>query len=453
MKKPARYLAVAAGAAALTLLIAGCGVSGSANTASKVAGCTIPSENQKSGELGGKVTGTITFETLGLKGSFSKFFIGQIARFEKKYPGTKVNWIDDPGGAEYQTRLTTDIRVCKIPDVINADIQGVAALSNVGLTMDMADRLPGVKSNYTSDMWNSAKSPKSGQIAALPWYTGMPAMIYNKTLLKQAGLQAPPSTYSEYFGDLGTIAQKSDGQFQGDWGNQLYALPNAFASQGVKIMNANHTKFTFGSDPAAVKWLENLAVAYKEGAFPKDSISGSPDSSQAYAAGKLVFSQASLRYLKENAPKIYADSGVVPYLFDKLGGPLINGQYVAVPKTSKNAVTALAFAKFMTSIPEQQAWCSDNGVQPIPPMAKIGTDAQCWTDPSYDSLFGKYMKVQEKSLLAAKSDPIIWFWSGGVSNVVTPDIQKAMLGTLSAKDALKDAEDKANRILARTASE
>jgi multiple sugar transport system substrate-binding protein len=446
----------AALAALMTLALTACGVGGGDTTSkdgpSKVAGCDIPAANQKSGPLSGPVTGEITFETLGLKGAFEKFFTAQIQRFEAKHPGVKVNWIDDPGGAEYVTRLTTNVKVCKLADVINADVQGVQAMSTVGLIMDMGDRLPNAGKNYTKEMWAAAVPPGVTQHAALPWYTGYPALLYNKDLVAQSGVTVPLKTYDDYFAALKAISSKAAGKFYGDWGSPQYLLPDAWAHQKVQFMDGDHTKFTFASDPTALKWLTSLADAYQAGAFPKDSISGDPNASEAFAAGKLAMGGARTRTVKKNGPDVYAKTGVMPYPYDKLGGPLINGQYITVPKTSKNAAAALAFAEFVTSVPEQEAWCSTNGVSPIPPMANLPDSSTCWTDSSYDAVEKEYMDVQRQSVSKAKYDPIIWYWTGAVSQAVVPHLQLAMQGKKSPQEALTAAEDAANKILRKAGS-
>lgn len=449
------------GALAATLLVvSGCGVGmgerpdaePDAAGAAEVAGCEVPEANRASGPIEGEVEGEITFQTLGLKGSFEEFFTDQIARFEAEHPGVTVTWIDDPGGEDYQTRLATDIRVCKLADVINADIQGVAALANTGLTMDMADRLPDVKDIYTEDVWNSAQSPSTGEISALPWYTGVWTLMYNKDLMAKAGIAKMPTTYDEYFDILDTVAETANGEYYADWGNPLYWLPSAFAFQGVDVMNDDHSEFTFASDETAIEWLTKTAEAYQTGAFPADSISGSPNPSEAYNAGTLLMGRAALRAVQSNAPALYENSGVAAYMFDELGGPVVNGQFITVPKTSKNAATALEFAKFITSVPEQEAWCSENGVQPIPAMATLPDDADCWENAEYDPLFKEYMRIQRDEIQKAKADPVIWYWTGGVSAVVVPEIQLAMQGEKSPEDALEAAQTAANKVLASVGS-
>ncbi|GAA3129854.1 multiple sugar transport system substrate-binding protein [Kribbella aluminosa] len=431
---------------ALTACTSG-GVVGSQSAADpKKAACPIPDENQKTGPITGDVTGEVTFETLGLKGTFATFFNDQIKRFEDLHPGVKINWIDDPGGADYITRLTTDVKVCKVPDVINADIQGVGVLHDAGLTLDLGDRLPDVAKNYSEGNWASVQPPGSTEHVALPWYTGAPTLMINKPLAGKVGVK-PPTTFDEYFAAMDKIATTAKGAYYGDWGNPQYLLPNAFVFQGVKVMNDDHTQFTFASDPVAVQWLTKLAKAYSEGAFPRDSVSGSPDAAKAFVAGQLVMGALGPRFIQQNAPEVYKNTEPAPFYYDKLGGPLVNGQFITVSKTSKNLATALAFAKFVTSLGEQEAWCSKNGVQPIPPMANLPATADCWNNASYDPTFRKYMSIQRESIANSKSDPVIWYWSGAVSAKVVPQIQLAMQGKKTPQQALQDAQNAANKAL------
>jgi multiple sugar transport system substrate-binding protein len=438
-------------AVASALVLSSCGLGGSGgdkDSASKVSGCDVPKANQGTGPIKEKIGGEITFETLGLQSSFSTFFKDQIKRFEQLHPGVKIKWTDDPGGADYNTRMATNIRICKVPDVINTDIFGLGILNKANLAMDVGDRLPGSAGKYTPDIWNAVQPPGAATHIGLPWYTGFNALSYNQDLARKAGMTTPPKTYDEYFAIIKEVAKKADGKFYGAWGNPTYALPDAFALQGVKAMNDDHTRFTFASDPIALKWLTNMADAYQHGGFPKDSLTGDPSADKVYASGQLLFGGGGIRYVKQNGPQVYAKTEMIPFTWDKLGGPLINnGQYLAVPKTSKNAATALAFAEFVTSVQEQEAWCAKNGVQPVPPLANVPDSASCWNDPSYDSVSSKYMELQREARKTAKYDPIAWYWSAGVTNAVLPQVQKAMMGDTSPQKALQAAEDAANKAL------
>ena len=79
---PTRFAALAA---VSLLTLTACGVGGA-----------DVSDTDASSAAEGEITGEITFQTWNLKASFQDYFEGVIADFEEEYPGTSVEWIDQP---------------------------------------------------------------------------------------------------------------------------------------------------------------------------------------------------------------------------------------------------------------------------------------------------------------------------------------------------------------------
>ncbi|WP_344447819.1 extracellular solute-binding protein, partial [Kitasatospora nipponensis] len=65
--------------------LAGCGLGDNSGTATDSAAVT------------GEVKGKVSIQTWALKPKFTTYMDGVIAAFEKKYPGTEVEWLDQPG--------------------------------------------------------------------------------------------------------------------------------------------------------------------------------------------------------------------------------------------------------------------------------------------------------------------------------------------------------------------
>ncbi len=66
-----------------------------------------PEATGGSTDASGKVEGDITFQTWNLRANFSDYFEGLITDFEKKYPGTHVKWVDQPGEG-YADKISAD---------------------------------------------------------------------------------------------------------------------------------------------------------------------------------------------------------------------------------------------------------------------------------------------------------------------------------------------------------
>ena len=105
--------------AALSLLLAGC-TGGGAST----------------GAAGSDQAQEITFQTWSLKNDrFTPYFEKLVADFEKDNPGTKVNWIDQPGDG-YEDKILQQADSGELPDVINLPPEFAYKLAQVDLLVD-----------------------------------------------------------------------------------------------------------------------------------------------------------------------------------------------------------------------------------------------------------------------------------------------------------------------------
>ncbi|NEC73006.1 extracellular solute-binding protein, partial [Streptomyces rochei] len=175
-----RTLAVAA-VAALLLPLSACGSGGGGG------GST---------DASGKVEGNITFQTWNLRANFKDYFEGLIAEFEKKYPGTDVKWVDQPGEG-YADKISADAAGGTLPDVVNVSPDLVAPLAEAGLALDLDKAAGQYAKEYLDGAWASHRIPGTEGTYAFPWYLNTGPLFYNKTLFEKAGLdpEQPPKTY------------------------------------------------------------------------------------------------------------------------------------------------------------------------------------------------------------------------------------------------------------------
>lgn len=451
MKRSANLVVGAITGAALVASMSACGIVGSGDSASGAGGCEAPSANTNDKPLSGKVDGNITFQTQGLKKDFKPFFTKTIKKFEKAHPGVKVKWTDVSGGANFDTQMLTDAQGCNLPDVLNVASTTIEALTNAGTLLNLDKKAPGVGSKFVPKMWKSIELDDTHGHTALPWYWAPFITTYNKKLFKKAGLDPnkPPATVKEYYADAIKIAKNTDGKVKAIWGNTEWSYVDQWHGMGVKAMNADHTKFTFADDPNARAWLSGLLKAYKAGAIPKDSVTGDPDPSQAFTEGNLAFGSPNpsfIRNVKLNAPNIYPHTGVSKGLVNPGTPSMMSAQFLAVPKTSKNATTAVAFAKFLTSSENELAWCKDPNVVIFPTVTKALKN-KFFTHPGGNGAFAKARRIAAKEALNSEAYYPLFYMNGSIDTAVVGQFQLALQGKKSAKQALADAQRKANKLL------
>ncbi|MFI6930891.1 extracellular solute-binding protein [Streptomyces sp. NPDC050287] len=439
--------------AVLSLTAAGCGLSGgSGGDGATAGGCKVDQGNVGSGKLTGDVKGDITFQTTNLKKDFGGYFNGVISAFEKAHPGTKVKWIDDPGDATFTQRLVADAQGCTLPDVVNINVNTAIALTKNGYLLDLDKKAPDAGKPFVPALWKSSMYTDAGgaQVhSVLPWYSGGIVQTFNNDLLKEAGLDPakPATTVLGLFDDAEKVAKASNGKYYAFLANPQLRIPADWQQMGIRILSADGKKFTFADDPKTTRWVEAMTKLYQAGAMPRDSLSSTQDPANVYGQGKLVYGPTNpnfLRFIQQNNPTVYKKTGVARFMPDALGHSVGAPQYMGVASTSKNAVTALSFAQFLTNAENQLEWAKDPNVVIFP-----STTASL-NDPFFQSVKGSDPFAQARKIVAsdrktATADEIAL--TPGELNAISAQIQLAMQGKKSAEDALKEAQSKSNELI------
>lgn len=417
--------------------------------------CDVPKANLDDSKIDtSKVTGGITFMTQNLKKDFSPFFEKVIADFEKANPGTKITWQDKPGGPQFDKLMTADAVQCQMADVINVPAQTVLALSKPNLLMDLDTKAPGIGDKFIKDLWDGSAIGYKGHHTALPWYVVATVTSYNKAVFERNGLDPkdPPKTMTQQFEMGHKIAKANKGDYA-LYGNANWYLSGQLLSMGAKLMNDDQSKFIFADDPHALEWVTQMASLYKEGAIPKDSLTGEPDANKAYFEGNLAIGTPNpsfLRAVRKNNPKVYAETAVsAPPSTDGAKNAL-SVQYIGVSVTTKNAPLALKFAEYMTNAENELAWTRDGGAIIFPPakeaLDKIENDPPKFTN---DAVFKEAYKFAADSVRNGKLYPSQLYINGSVQKALVDNINKGVRGEVDPKTALKNAQDKMNSLLQR----
>ncbi|UGY93982.1 ABC transporter substrate-binding protein [Streptomyces gobiensis] len=421
------------------LATAACGVSGSEGEAS-----------DEQPERTGKVSGQITFRTLQLKPTFTDYIQGVITAFEKKHRDVKVKWEDVPGEG-YNEKLVADAQAGQLPDVINLNTDSFQLLADRGRLADIAALDPEAKGDFIPGAWDQYRLPGKKGVFAYPWYVTPEILTFNKKLYAEAGLDEdkPPATVEEYFDQAEQIARTSGGQVAAFMADPQGRLPGDWQKMGVPILNAKGDAFTFNT-AKAVEWAERMRDLYQQGAMPKESLTGSQDINQLYGSGKLVFGPGSpgfIKDIKDNAPKIYAQTAVGEAITGKLGHIGIYTQSLGVRRDTKHPDAALEFAKWVTNGPNQVAFSKKATIYPSNAKGlddPYFSDKGDGTDPETMARVIGAEELRDAQLDA--NTPVQW--TNQVGDAVNREMHKAIKGDREPAEAVKRAEDAANKILA-----
>ncbi|MEV2228722.1 sugar ABC transporter substrate-binding protein [Streptomyces phaeochromogenes] len=419
--------ALAAAVVALALPLSACGSGG---------------DEGGSTDASGKVEGDITFQTWNLRANFKPYFEGLIADFEKKYPGTKVKWVDQPAEG-YADKISADAAGGTLPDVVNVSPDLVAPLAKAGLALDLDKSAAKYKKEYLPGAWASHEIPGMEGTYAFPWYLNTGPLFYNKSLFKEAGLDAskPPKTYDELFDDALELADKSDGKVA-----TLANVPTIedFGRYGVELMNKEGTAFAF-NDAKGVELLTKYKELYDAKALDSQALTATPESS-----GKKFLTEAvamnpgsalDLGNFKKQAPNLYKNIGITDQI-TSTGKVNMYVMGVMVNAQTKRTPAAVAFAHFVTDAQNQMSFAKKVAIFP--------STAGSLDDPYFTKEDGtdetRVRIAAAKSLKNAVNYTPVLF-SEQMKTELRNSVAKALQGKVSPQEALDNAVKACDRLL------
>jgi multiple sugar transport system substrate-binding protein len=363
------------------------------------AGCTSAATTTEASLSG---TGPITIATGKLDtGSYLPALIRQ---WNSAHPGQRVTLIPLPDESDDQlAQLVANLQSkSSLYDVMNLDVVWIAEFAVNGWITPLNP-----KSFPLGDLLHPAVATNmyQGKMYAAPFTSNAELLYYRKDIL--AG-RAPPRTWAQLDNLARTLAPRHGmygyaGQFAAYEGLTVN-FAEAVQSAGGSILSLDGTRVTlnsaaareglgFLSDGLRQRWIPRAALNYDEAA-----------SQQAFEAGKLLF--------LNNWPYVYGDASL-PGPGNKVAGKFgvtalpgpngpgsssLGGADLAISAFSRHPVTALAFIKFLTSLPSERQILIDASLPPV--------WVQLYADPALIQRF-PYLPVLEKAILSAKSRPEI----------------------------------------------
>ncbi|WEB38949.1 sugar ABC transporter substrate-binding protein [Streptomyces yunnanensis] len=404
--------------------------------------CGAPDGGGDSGSAAGKVEGQVTFQTWNLKARFQKYFDGVIAEFEKKYPGTKVKWIDQPAEG-YPQKLSADAAAGTLPDVVNVSPDLAYPLAKAGLALDIGTAAGTYRGEYLDGAWRSQEMPGLSGVYAFPWYLNTGPMFYNKDLFRKAGLDPakPPTTYDRLFADALTMARKSDRRIA-----MLAGAPSIedFGRYGVRLMDARGTEFTF-NEPKGVELLTRYRQLYAAGALDAQALTAVAESAgrkfQQQSVAMNPGSALDLENFQRDAPDLYKNIGITDAV-NNTGKANMYVQGLMVSADSKAKPAAVAFAHFVTDRRHQMAFAEQVAVFP---STKGSLDDPYFTQEDGTDATRVRVAAAKSLKTAVNYTPVVL--SDQMKTVLRNAVARALQGKQSPKEALDSAVAECNRLL------
>ena len=281
----------------------------------------------------------VTFWTLQM-GDFAPYINNIISEYEAEHQDIKIKWIDVPFSEGEKRTLAAVMTDCP-PDLINLNPDFSAILAQKGTL----EEIPYEKlKSFTPEIVKALQY--NGKTYSIPWYATSAVTIYNKTLLNKAGINNLPKTYRE----LEDISE----QIKIKTGVYSYLPTITENDTMIRILNKyGVSEIADFNSTQSIQVFDMFKDLYRKKLIPPETITMTlREALEQYMAGKIVFFQGGANFLnmiKENAPKIYAQTDVSEQIKGPVGQNDFSVMNFVIPIRAKYKDEALDFCLFLTN--------------------------------------------------------------------------------------------------------
>ncbi|MFQ3549594.1 MAG: extracellular solute-binding protein [Armatimonadota bacterium] len=372
-----------------------------------------------------------------------------IAEFERQNPDIEVQGMLVP--QQYvERKLILSIAGKVPPDVVRFYTHlGGEMMSRGGL--EPIDDLIARDNINLSDFYEVGikQNTYKGKLYGMPWVLSPYALFYNKELFRKAGLdpEKPPKNWEELveYSKKLTIRNERGQLTQVGFANFLY-LPNDFSmylwQSNGELLSDNNLKAAFNSEEGiiAFRWmkgfLDNQVGGIREmQRFAANFKGATQDPFGQGSIAMRIDSPFRIPDLAKYFPNL--DYAVAPIPYNKRRASEVVGNSLVIPKGSKNKEAAWKFIKFATSTEQMINICSVGGR--IPARISASHSEVFYNDP--------ILKTFIDQIPYGQTIPIVPGWQE-VSETLARQIEQGLRGNKSIEQALNDAAEDANKILA-----
>ena len=391
--------------------------------------------------IGIATASTVTVEIPQYSDATKPFFEGAAKAFMQQNPDVKINIQESTWDNLHQV-LVTDIAAKKAPDI---SIIGTRWLpeyisSDVAMPLDLP-------SSFTGRFIPAFLNPSTiqGKLYGLPWAASDRALIYNKDLFKQAGIQNPPTTWDELQADAAKIAKLPGRYGFGLQGSQIetdvYYYYFLWGAGGNIVGPDGKSGLHSQAASEALTYLKGLIDA--KDVEPNVTSNTREDLRTLFGQGRLgmfIYLPPIIGWMKDNAPNVDYGIAPLPYKTTPVTYAVTDTIMMFKPSvtgaSAQQVKDAQAFLQFVFSKDNRVNYNKQEGFLPV------------LQDVSQDPYFTGNEKLNAfvKLLPDAKFAPIIPNWEK-IAQRTTTMLQNVYLGKEQPQAALDAAASDIDQIL------
>jgi len=371
----------------------------------------------------------------------TKVFESQVLPlFEKEYPNIAVHPVRQDYTSQLNDNIVAAVADDKQPDVMRMDIIWVPQFARSGALTDLST-MPDFgeyENRFAGSLLQTNKY--EGRYYGIPLDATTMVPIYDKKLLAEAGLSAPPGSFDGLVAAARKLKAKDAGLYgisiccSSTWGMLPY-----FRTLGGELLSPALDRASgYLDSPASVKAMEKLKGWYDEGLISPSVVGGEPGGWDGLFAGKILMTSEAHWFFTsnettENAPRL-ADMTTALFPADEREGTsVIGGENLVLFRGSRHPQEAWTFMKFLVSEPVQEIMA---GTGLIPSIRNFDREK---LQPQF--------RVYLDQLGRAEPRPPVPQWDR-IDDVFSRMVTRIFVGEKPAAEALRESAAQIDGILA-----
>jgi ABC-type sugar transport system, periplasmic component len=423
-----------------------------------LAGCTKGSEtNSQSGateEASAESPLELTFYyPVNVGGDAAKLIEAICEDFNKEYPEIKVEAVYTGNYDDTVTKIQTAVQGGTPPDVFVSLATQRFAMESTGMAMSLdeliaADGAEGEA--YIDDFIDGfmEDSYVNGKIYSIPFQRSTMVLYYNKDMFAEVGLdpESPPTTWEE-LAEYATKLTNNDRYGVGlalnsgsaQWAFTGFALQNSTNGENLMTEDGKEVLFNTPENVEALQFWLDLQNEYKCMAEGIVQWTDLPTQFLAGEVGMIYHTTGNMANINGNAEFEFG-TAFLP-AGKRIGAPTGGGNFYISNGISEERVNAAwEFIKFATDVERAAQWSLDTGY--------VATRESCFETDLIKNYYEEVpqAKVAYEQIPYAKPE-LTTYNAAEIWRILNDNIQAAVVGDMTAKEALDTAQEQAEEVL------
>ncbi|MDR6688525.1 multiple sugar transport system substrate-binding protein [Arthrobacter sp. 1088] len=361
-----------------------------------------------------------------------------VTGFEKLHPNITVNVVNAGSSTDEYTALDNAIQAGSgVPDIAMFEYFSLPLFAIPGKLTDLSPYgAQDLASDYVDAAWGNVTI--DGKPYALPSDYGPAAMFYNQSVLAQAGVPAPPTTWDEFYQAAKKVRALGGDHYITNDSADIFLLMSLMWEGGGHPFKVNGTEVTIDFNDAG----SSRAVAFWQKLLDEDLVNTkvtnwSDDWNRGLNEGTLATQLIGGWFtstLPERAPDAAGNFRVAPLpqweAGEKSGGEN-GGSAMAIPAAAQNKEAAYAFLEYFTH---------GDGLQPridagafVPNLSNLNSEAfLSKTNPFFgDQKYNQVLADASKNVATGWQYPPFFGWARSSYEDVAAPLYDSRQGTLA----------------------